>query len=263
MTVGGPAVLKDKVLKELETRIDALKHKDKDKDAERKVIDEVFDQSTLLTIYKMFTDEIIDTVEFSISTGKEANVFFATSSEGPRVVKIFRTTITTFKTIQKYIFGDPRFKNIKGDRRRMIFQWASKEFKNLNRARNAGVRVPEAFICKNNVLIMEYLGTEDSPAPLLRECQLDDIEGTFDDLVLQIRKLYHSAGLVHSDLSEYNILMHEESPYLIDMGQSVLRAHPMSKEFMDRDIKNLYKYFKRKGLKVDQKKVHERLMEPI
>jgi RIO kinase 1 len=256
-------VLNDKALKLLESRVDALKKRDKDKDAERKVIDEVFDHSTLLTVYKFFSDEIIDTIEFSISTGKEANVFFATSKHGPRVVKIYRISNATFKTISKYIYGDPRFRRVKGDRRRAIFTWAQKEFKNLKKALKAEARVPRPYACRNNVLVMDYIGTEEMPAPLLKDTAIEDPEEFFDDLIRQMRCMYHWANLVHCDMSEYNVLVHEGLPYIIDMGQAVLRRHPMAGEFIERDARNLSHLFKRRGVKLEPKEILERIEEPL
>jgi len=253
----------ERVLNELESRIDALKHKDDDKGEARKVLDEVFDHSTLMTIYKFFTEGVIETVEFAISTGKEANVFYAKSKDGPKVLKIYRVSNATFKTISKYIVGDPRFKNLGSDRRRILFQWAQKEFANLKKARAVKARVPEAYECRNNVLVMEYLGTESQPAPMIKDVELEDPKGVYEDLMLQDRRLYHLADLVHSDLSEYNVLMHDCVPYLIDMGQAVLRRHPMAREFLERDTKNISNMFRHKGHNVAQRKVMEDLLKPL
>jgi RIO kinase 1 len=256
-------LLEDKVLRELETRIDALKHKDQDRGEARKTLDEVFDHSTLLTIYKLFTEEVIDTVEFSISTGKEANVFFAKSKDGPRVLKIYRVSNATFKTISKYITGDPRFGAPGKDRRRILFKWAQKEYANLEKALSVRARVPEVFVCRNNVLVMEYLGTQTEPAPMIKDVDVEDPQAFYEDLMLQDRRIFHKAELVHADLSEYNILMHKGRPYIIDMGQAVLRRHPMAMEFLDRDIKNLAHLFRRKGLNVTPMKVRQDLMRPV
>ena len=256
-------MLNDKALKELETRIDALKHKDDDKGEARKVLDEVFDHSTLMTIYKFFTEGIVDTVEFTISTGKEANVFYAKSKFGPRVLKIFRVSNATFKTISKYIEGDPRFRSLGKDRRRILFQWAQKEFANLEKARSVKVRVPEAFNCKNNVLVMEYLGTPETPAPMFKDVDIDDPEAVYEDFMLQVRRLVQKADLIHADLSEYNVLMHKEVPYIIDMGQAVLSRHPMAGEFLERDAKNIVHMFKRKGLGLTQTQVIQDIRRPL
>jgi len=256
-------MIDDRVLNELETRIDALKHKDTDKGESRKILDEVFDHSTLLTIYKLFTDEIIETVEFSISTGKEANVFFAKSKDGPKVLKIYRVSNSTFKTISKYIVGDPRFKSLGKDRRRILFQWAQKEYANLQKAKAVGARAPEAYVCRNNILVMQYLGDKRSPAPMIKDVEIEDPAAVYKDLMLQVRRLYHLADLVHSDLSEYNVLMHDDLPYLIDMGQAVLRRHPMAREFLERDTKNLSTVFRRKGYNVPQRQVMEDLLVPL
>ncbi|MCK5548084.1 MAG: serine protein kinase RIO, partial [Thermoplasmata archaeon] len=96
----------------LEVKIDALKARDKDSDR-RKTYDEVFDDSTLLTLYKLFSDKVIDIVEYPVATGKEGNVFKGKTLDKKNVaVKIYRTSTSSFKHMSKYMAGDVRFSRI-------------------------------------------------------------------------------------------------------------------------------------------------------
>ncbi len=141
--------------------------------------------------------------------------------------------------------------------------WAPKDYANLETAMSVRARVPEVFDCRNNVLVMEYLGTETEPAPMIKDVDVEDPQAFYVDVMLQVRRLFHKAELVHADLSEYNILMHKGVPYIIDMGQAVLRRHPMAREFLDRDVKNLAHMFRRKGFNVTPMKVMQDLIKPV
>ena len=84
-------------------------------------------------------------------------------------------------------------------------------------------------------------------APTLKNSKIEP-ESVYKNLILDVRKLYES-GLVHGDLSEYNILIHEEKPVIIDLSQSVLLSHPLADEMLNRDIKNIARFF---GKKIDK-----------
>jgi len=234
----------------LDRKVEALRRKDKGSE-DRKVIDEVFDKSTLMAIYKLMKDGTIDTVEFSISTGKEANVFLSTTSDGGLLaLKIFRISTATFKRMSRYIDGDPRFKSVMGSRRKIIFAWTNKEFRNLQRLRTAGVRVPESIRFHRNILVMEYIGDEETPSPQMKNVVLADPMKTYETLVEFVRLAYQKAKLVHGDLSEYNVLIHDGEPVLIDCGQAMVTEHPNATDFLRRDIENLNRYFRHLGIEV-------------
>ena len=153
--------------------------------------------------------------------------------------------------IQKYIAGDERFRNVGKSRRKGIFLWAQKEYRNLERMRKNGILVPGGIKCLKNVIAMEYIGIDGSPAPHLKDVEPDDPELLFDTLFSQIKILYQDTGLVHADFSEYNVLMKDNEPIIIDVGQAVLTKHPMAIEFLERDLKNLVRFFKRYGIVAD------------
>ncbi len=249
----------DKIYEFLEPRITKFERRRKDSE-DRKTVDEVFDKSTLLALYKLMSDGAIDMVDFPISTGKEGNVFRAELENQFRAIKIYRISTSTFKTLSRYVLGDPRFKAPR-NHREMIFTWAKKEFKNLKRARKAGISVPEAFAHYNNILVMRYIGTRNVPAPQIRDVCLDDAEKTFDRILEMMRLAHQKARLVHGDLSEYNILYYRKRPYIIDWAQAVVTDHPMSREWLDRDVNNIVRYFNRIGVKRDINEVKDIILE--
>ena len=217
-----------------------------------KISEDVFDKSTLFTLYWFVSRGIFETLHGVISTGKEANVYWATDEIGKEyAVKIYKSATSEFKkTMWMYIHGDPRFKSVKRTMRALIVAWAEKEYKNLRRAYEAGVRVPKPIAVRGNVLVMEFIGKDGVPAPIMRENPPENPEKVFNILLEYVKRLYKFANLVHGDLSEYNVLLWNENPVLIDMAQSVVLNHPLSQEFLMRDLKNLLKYFKNLGVNV-------------
>ena len=212
------------------------------------VIEEVFDRSTLMTIYGFMNKGTIDEIHGVVSAGKEARVYWGKDTQGKELaIKIYLTTSADFKKgMIPYIEGDPRFSHVRRDTRSLIYTWAQKEFKNLRRAQEAGVNVPEPLAVQKNVLIMEFVGKDGVRAPLLKETALNDPKKVFRLLLTYLKRLYQKADLVHADLSEYNIMIWKGKPVIFDVAQSVLTKHPMADRFLRRDLENLHKYFKKK-----------------
>lgn len=238
----------------LERHVDALKtNRTGD---ERETEGEVFDKRTLLTIYDLMTSGYIDMVHYPISTGKEGNVFYATDEEGDGMaLKIFRTSTSTFKRVAKYIEGDPRFRGVTGNRWNMIYAWVNKEFKNLMRYSEAGIPVPEPITFDQNCLLMEFVGDESGPAPQLRDVALDNPTDTYDEVISFIIDGWKDAHLVHGDLSEYNILMQDGQPIMIDVGQAMTTDNYNAKELLERDIRNVNAFFRKRGADIIEDKV--------
>ena len=233
----------EKFFRKIDAEIERIKNRI---GADRKILEGIFDKPTLLVFGKLFSDKIIDIVEFPISVGKEGCVFRALTPDKKFVaVKVYRVVSQTFKNISKYIEGDPRFRTFR-NRRDLIYEWANKEFKNLQILENIGITVPHPIRRIKNVLVMEYIGDETAPAPLLKDIKLSKPKKFLDKLIKYMEIMYQKAELVHGDLSEYNILVHNEKPYIIDVGQTVLKEHPMALEFLRRDIHNLIRFFKNK-----------------
>lgn len=225
----------DRKLEELGVRI---------KDADQfKVSENVFDDVTLLALYKLVNKKWLSAIGGSISTGKEANVFYGERDGKGVAIKIYRIRTANFTTMSSYISGDRRFSRVKKSRKELVFAWTRKEFSNLSRAYEAGIAVPEPLVWDRNILIMSYLGEDEIPYPQLKNADIADPAGIYATIVKYIDILYNKAELVHGDLSEFNIL-YGDQPYFIDMGQSVTRDHPRAFQFLMRDIRNINRFFK-------------------
>ena len=219
----------------------------KKRSEDRQVIEEVFDKSTLMTIYNFMNKGAIDEIHGVVSAGKEARVYWGKDTQGNEIaIKIYLTSSADFKKgMIPYIEGDPRFSHVRRDTRSLIFTWAQKEFKNLQRAKEAGVNVPEPLAVQKNVLLMKFIGKNGVRAPLMKETVLEDPQRLFKLLLTYVKRLYRKGGLVHADLSEYNIMIWKKKPVVFDVGQSVLIKHPMAEKFLQRDLKNIHQFFKR------------------
>ncbi|MFW6304738.1 MAG: serine protein kinase RIO [Candidatus Saliniplasma sp.] len=231
--------------------------RDKIKIPDRKTYQEVFDHSTLMVLYELMSDGFIDTLEYPISTGKEAKVFKGLQEDGtPVALKIMRINTAVFKKYRMYIEGDPRFKNF-GSGRKLIFTWTRKEFSNLKRMHNGGLRVPEPITFSKNILVMEYLEYEGQPAPMLKDIPFDKESSRiiFNDVISDYKTLYQAVKMVHGDLSEYNILIKDDYPYFIDVSQSVPLSHPKSEELLRRDVDNILNYFSNELEETDKEKL--------
>lgn len=225
----------------------------------QKTFARVFDRQTIMSVHYLATKGLFDLLEFPISSGKEAIVFRARDKAGNyRAVKIYKISTSNFRQMDKYLLGDERFKNVRREKRDIVYAWARKEYRNLEIATKAKVRVPLPLGFKNNVLVMEFIGENGEAAKTLKEVGYSDTKKAYETLTDYIIRLYY-ADLVHSDLSEYNILVKGSSSQLvlIDMGQAVLRSHPKAREFFERDIRNLGKYFSKMGLKKSYEEIYE------
>ena len=232
----------DKKLDRFDQRLEEMGVRIKDAD-NLKVREDVFDDVTLLALYKLVHKKWFSVLGGSISTGKEANVFYAERDGVAAAIKIYRIRTANFTTMSSYILGDRRFSHVKKAKKELIFAWTKKEFANLVRARDAGIAVPEPLVWDRNILIMSFLGEGEIPYPQLRNVELQDPQKTYTQIISMIDTLYKKAELVHADLSEFNIL-YSDQPYVIDMGQSVTRDHPRALSFLMRDIRNINRFFK-------------------
>ena len=213
-----------------------------------KIEEGIFDSRTMLRIGKLFSKGVLSSMEFIIARGKEADVYLADAGEKVGkdfiVLKIFRLENARFQNRVKYIEGDPRFGRVKGSIFAIVSTWCKKEYGNLLVAEASGVHAPRPYAFSGNVLALEFIGKDGKPAQTLREQTVKNPKKTLDQILGDARKLYQNE-LVHADLSEYNILMLGDVPYMIDFGQAVHVKHPDAMRFLERDVVNILRYFEK------------------
>ncbi|EAU85767.2 atypical/RIO/RIO1 protein kinase [Coprinopsis cinerea okayama7 len=224
----------------------------KDK-SDRATNEQVLDPRTRLILFKMIGRGLIHEVNGCVSTGKEANVYHATTpTKDHLALKIYKTSILVFKDRSKYVTGEYRFRRgYSRNPRKMVRLWAEKEMRNLRRLRAAGIESPEPVEVRENVLVMTFVGDRDGWAsPRLKDAELttDQMIPLYSNLLCLIRTMYHDCKLVHADLSEYNILYHEGRLCIIDVSQSVEHDHPSAFDFLRSDIKNVEEFFGKGGV---------------
>lgn len=201
---------------------------------------------TRKVLFSMLNKGILRSFQGIISTGKEANVYVGVGKDGGEVaIKIYRSNIQTSKWMIGYIKGDPRFTRYhKGNTRELMTTWALKEYKNLDRAGKAGVACPHPMAVKENVLVMEFIGKDGTPARRLSDTgTLDDPVGALESILDGMRLLFNEARLIHADLSPFNLLVLDGGIHFIDFAQGVLVDHPNAKKYLVRDIGNILGYF--------------------
>lgn len=219
-----------------------------------KTEDAVFDFPTLKLLQRLISRGVLATIENSLSSGKEANIFRGkTRDNRNRAVKIYRLNTATFRKLAPYLEGDPRFRDTGHSHRGRVFAWAQKEYRNLHAMHAAGARVPRPFMVERNVLVMQYFGWRYHPYPTLRERPPAEPHAFLRELLASVAA-YHKAGLSHGDLSEYNVLNVRERPVIIDVGQAVARGHQRWEELHDRDLRNVHHHFRRllPGLELEE-----------
>jgi RIO kinase 1 len=224
---------------------------------EFKVVEGVIDPPTMKVLYKLLSRGTLSELHGAISTGKEANVYRGVDVDGKSVaVKIYRVSTAETDFMLEYIIGDPRFKRVRRQSRSLIPQWAMKEFKNLKRYHEAGIRVPRPIDIERNVMTMEFIGDNEQSlaAPLMKNVDIPDPVKTFNKIIGMIQKGYTKAGLVHADLSEFNILW-SDGPVFIDVSQAVLIGHDNAKRYLFRDIQNIIHFFKKLGVETEKPEV--------
>lgn len=225
--------------------------------AERKKVSErVFDDATVLALYKLVNKGRLSRLNGIVSTGKEANVFHGKSSGGDDLaVKIYSLLTGDFRKRLKYIKGDPRFK-LGTSHRKLVYEWAKKEYQNLSRV-HAKIACPTPLSIEKNVLVMSFVGEDGVPAPKLKDVGPQEPSIYFERITDMMKSMYKE-GLVHGDLSEYNILDTGE-PVLIDFSQGVLVRHEHADEFLRRDIRNICRYFSKHGVSAEEDATYKKI----
>jgi len=236
------------------------RREDKPLNERSKIAGYVLDDKTVGVIIHYLNARLIKSMDYPISSGKESVVFRATKPDGTFLaVKVYKYETSSFHHMAKYIEGDSRFRVVKHQIRPLVQEWARKEFANLHKATEAKARVPLPIAQRQNVVFMSFEGVEGKPFALLKDVVLSDPKKTYHSLVLQMQR-FHKAGLIHADLSEYNILIDsQELPIIIDVGQSVLLGHPRSKEFLQSDCNNVARFFFELGVQTSPEAVMKKV----
>lgn len=209
----------------------------------------VFDEFTNRNLFELQSRNFFDELLSPIFVGKESNVFTAKRGDQKVIVKIYRLQNCDFNQMYSYIRKDPRYLYLNKHRRQIIFAWTQREYKNLLKAKQAGINSPQPITFRDNILIEEFIG-DDDPAPTLKDTIPQNPPKFFKEVVNQIKKLYQE-GLIHGDLSSFNILNHHEKPYFIDYSQSTLVKTPNSEELLKRDVYNVIEFFSKFGVKAE------------
>jgi RIO kinase 1 len=201
---------------------------------------------------------IIEEVVRPLMSGKEAEVFLVVAGGQLRVAKVYKEAQDrTFKNRAAYTEGrkvrnsrDQRAidKRSRHGRAQDEAAWRSTEVDMIHRLHSAGVRVPAPYNFVDGVLIMEMVADADgAPAPRLGELRFTPEEATriFDHLLGEVVRML-CAGVVHGDLSDFNVLMGADGPVVIDLPQAVDAAHNQNaRKLLLRDVDNLQRFLSR------------------
>ena len=242
---------KEQKIRDLKHDLDDSRMREK-RSEDRDAYQRVFDARTISLLVKLLDKGEIMEIVGIISQGKEANVYFAYGEQNqPIAIKIYKIDIQSAKWMKNYIKGDPRFKKTGTSPDKVIFTWCQKEFRNLKQISQAEIPCPEPLFFKNNILLMDYIGEKNgTPAKKLKD-SVKDFKNPNDELSVTLQylaEMYTKAKLVHADLSEYNILYHKNTQYIIDVSQAVSRSHPKAKQYLARDIKNIINFYTNIGV---------------
>ncbi len=198
---------------------------------------------------------IIDEVLRPLMSGKEAQVYLVRLGEEQRVAKVYKEAQNrTFKNRADYVEGrkvrnsrDQRAmgKASRHGRAQAEAAWRTTEVDMIYRLHAAGVRVPQPYNFLDGVLVMEMITDEHGePAPRLGDVQLDSehAQAVFDHLLAEVVRML-AAGVVHGDLSDFNVLMGTDGPVIIDFPQAVdASGNRNARKLLLRDVDNLHRY---------------------
>ncbi len=201
-------------------------------------------------------DGLIDEVLRPLMSGKEAAVYVVRCGDELRCAKVYKEADKrSFRQAVKYQEGrkvrssrDARAmaKSSKHGRKEKEESWQNAEVAALFRLAEAGVRVPKPYDFLDGVLLMEMVAGEDGDAaPRLNDVDLhpDDAREFHAFMIGEVVKML-CAGLVHGDLSEFNVLLDEHGPVIIDLPQAVdAVSNNHAREMLERDVGNMSAYF--------------------
>jgi RIO kinase 1 len=206
----------------------------------------------------LMDDGIIQEVVRPLMSGKEAQVYVIVVGGEECVAKVYKeANQRTFKHRSDYTEGrrtrntrDQRAmsKRTQHGRKKDEDAWRSTEVDMIYRLRDAGVRVPEPINFVEGVLVMELVkDAEGHAAPRLGDLTFSagEARDIYQKLICEVVRML-CAGVIHGDLSDFNVLMSHDGPVVIDFPQSVDPTHnPNSKKLLLRDVENLHRFLAR------------------
>ncbi|AVT47068.1 PA4780 family RIO1-like protein kinase [Shewanella baltica] len=207
-------------------------------------------------IQPLVDEGLVDEVISQLMSGKEATVYVVRSGDDIRCAKVYKEADKrSFKQAVLYQEG----RKVRNSRRARAMEkgskfgrdqqeeaWQNAEVEALYRLANAGVRVPTPYGCFDGVLLMELVtDAEGNVAPRLNDVSMSAEKALNDHaLVMTYVKRMLCAGLVHGDLSEFNVLVDSEGPVIIDLPQAVdAAANNHAKWMLARDVNNMTQYY--------------------
>lgn len=207
-------------------------------------------------IQPLVDDGLVDEVIRPLMSGKEADVFVVRCGSKIRCAKIYKDSVKrSFKKAAQYTEGRKTRnsrrarameKGSKFGRKQQEETWQNAEVDALYRLARADVRVPQPYGCFDGVLLMELVTDEDGRvAPRLNDVSMSE-EQALEDHALVMRYVVRMlcAGLVHGDLSEFNVLVDEDGPVIIDLPQAVdAAANNNAQAMLERDVNNMREYY--------------------
>lgn len=217
----------------------------------------VFDEFTHRNLFELQSRDFFECLISPLEVGKESNVFIAKKGKKKIIVKIYRLQNCDFNKMYDYIRKDPRYEYLKKHRREIIFAWTQREYRNLIKAHDLGIRVPQVITCLQNIIVEEFIGDEQA-APQLKDAIPKNPQKFFNQVIKDMKTLY-KGGLIHGDLSAFNILNYKEKPYFIDFSQSTVTKTPNSEELLFRDLTNIVNFFKKLGIKADTDELFQKI----
>ncbi len=231
-----------------ERRAEQARHSGLSRD-ERATTEHVLDPRTRLLLFKLLNSGVLQTINGCVSTGKEANVYHAFSPQGEVAVKVYKTSVLTFKDRDRYVSGEFRWRHgyCRSNPRKMVRVWAEKEMRNYRRLHLANVLCPEPLLLREHVLLMRFLGEDGFNAPRLKDARFSTRQAASACMqtMLHLRAIFIECRLVHGDFSEYNLLWYNKKVWVIDVSQAVEHDHPNALLFLRKDCENMIVFFRR------------------